>query len=283
MAYRVLELTLVSAVDLKKVTRLSRMRVYAVASISGGDPRIPTHCTNADRTGGCSPTWNVVFHYPIPAAADTRGLALHVLLRAERAVFGDRDVGEVFVPLDELLAGTDVGETRSVSYQVRRPHTGRAQGVIYFCYKFADVPAAGIKQGHQHANKEVRDTEKAACEAAMAAPPVVTAYPPQPHAMPAPARYPPVTYGSRYPGYPPQPYGSAAPSPYGYNVAAPQYGYEAPPPMAVPGRKQGGGMGMGLGLGLLGGAVGGMMVGDMMGDMEADAAYDAGFNDGLEF
>ncbi|KAL6597732.1 hypothetical protein ACP70R_046537 [Stipagrostis hirtigluma subsp. patula] len=283
MAYRVLELTLLSAVDLKKVTLLSRMRVYAFASISGGDPRMPTHCTNADRAGGCSPSWNAVFHFPIPAAADTRGLALHVLLRAERAVLGDRDVGEVFVPLDDLLAGADKdGAPRSVSYQVRRPHTGRAHGALYFCYKFTDIPAVGITMDTKEVQyaKDKQDVEKAAAGGAMAAP--VTAYPP-PQAT---AAYPPATYGSRYPGYPPQPYAYPAPPPYGYNAAAPQpamYGYAAPPVAAPARHGGGGGMGMGLGLGLLGGAVGGMMVGDMMGDMEADAAYDAGFNDALAF
>jgi len=256
MAYRVLEVTLVSAND-----------------------------------NGCNPAWNATIHFPIPAAADTRGLALHVRLRAERAYFGDRDVGEVFVPLDDLLAGADKGGVpRPVSYQVRRPYSGRAHGVLYFCYKFTDVPAAGLpepepaeaKQG-QYA-KYVQDSEKAA-DRTMSPPP--TAYPP-PQAMPS--GYPPAQYGygSPYTAYPPhaqQPYAYAAPPPYGYGAAPhhqpAMYGYGyAPAPAPA---RHGGGMGMGLGLGLLGGAVGGMMIGEMVGDYEADAAYDAGFNDALEF
>ncbi|RLN25653.1 protein SRC2-like [Panicum miliaceum] len=251
MAYRVLEVTLVSANDLKKVTHFTRLRVYAVASIS-----------------------------------DTRGLAVHVRHRAERAYFGDRDVGEVFVPLDDLLAGADKGVVpRPVSYQVRRPHSGRAHGVLYFCYKFTDVQAAGLpepaetKQG-QYA-KYVQDSEKAA-DRTMSPP---TAYRP-PQAMSS--GYPPVQYGygSPYAAYPPhaqQPYAYAAPPAYGYNAAPhhqpAMYGYGYAPAPA----RHGGGMGMGLGLGLLGGAVGGMMIGEMVGDFEADAAYDAGFNDALEF
>ena len=289
MAYRVLEVTLVSANDLKKVTHFSRLRVYAVASISGGDPRIPTHSTLTDHVNGCNPAWNATIHFPIPAAADTRGLALHVRLRAERAYFGDRDVGEVFVPLDDLLAGADKGGVpRPVSYQVRRPYSGRAHGVLYFCYKFTDVPAAGLpepepaeaKQG-QYA-KYVQDSEKAA-DRTMSPPP--TAYPP-PQAMPS--GYPPAQYGygSPYAAYAQQPYAyAAAPAPYGYSAAPhhqpAMYGYGyAPAPAPA---RHGGGMGMGLGLGLLGGAVGGMMIGEMVGDYEADAAYDAGFNDALEF
>ncbi|KAF8660578.1 hypothetical protein HU200_057603 [Digitaria exilis] len=286
MAYRVLEVTLVSANDLKKVTLFSRMRVYAVASISGGDPRLPTHTTLTDHGNGCNPAWNATIHFPILEAADTRGLALHVRLRAERAFLGDRDVGEVFVPVDDLLAGADKGgDPRPVSYQVRRPHSHRAHGVLYFCYKFTDVPAAddiiseanSYKQGQYV--KYVKDSELAMEKNV----PPATAYPPLPQPMSSPGYPPAAQYASPYGAYPPQqPYVYAAPPPYGYSAAPPMYGYAAPPAMA-PAARNGGGMGMGLGLGLLGGAVGGMMLGEMVGDYEADAAYDAGFNDALAF
>jgi len=290
MAYRVLEVTLVSANDLKKLSVFSRPRIYAVASISGLDLRMPSHSTQADQTNGCNPAWNAVAHFPIPAAIDTRGLALHVRLCAQRVYLGDRDIGEVFVPIDDLLAGADKGgDPRPVSYQVRRPHSGRAHGVLYFCYKFTDVPAVACvpepegKQGQyaKYVLDSVNTTDKAMV------PP--TAYPPSamPSTYPPPAMspaYPPPQYGSPYPAYPPQPYAYAAPPPYGYNAATPQpamYGYAAQP-VAAP-ASHGGGMGMGLGLGLLGGAVGGMMLGEAIGDYEADAAYDAGFNDALAF
>ncbi|KAI5022156.1 hypothetical protein ZWY2020_058886 [Hordeum vulgare] len=55
MAYRVLEVTLISAKDLKKVTVFSKMRVYAVVSISGGDPRTPTHRTHSTGTAVGTP------------------------------------------------------------------------------------------------------------------------------------------------------------------------------------------------------------------------------------
>ncbi|XP_015694034.1 protein SRC2-like [Oryza brachyantha] len=294
MAYRVLELTLVSASDLKKVTLFSRMRVYAVACISGSNVPMPMHGTHADRRGGRSPSWNTVLHLPIPAhGADTRGLALHVQLRCNRAFGGHRDVGDVFVPLDDLLAGAQGGggaEPKSASYQVRRPMSGRPHGVLYFCYRITDVKPAleAVDAASAASTTEaqyamyVPDSEKA-MEKSMTP---VTAYPP-PNA--AAAAYPPVApYGAPYGGgYPPQqPYGyPAPPPPYAYSAAPPPaatYGY-AGPPQQQPARQKGGSMGMGLGLGLLGGAVGGMMVGEMVGDMEADAAYDAGFNDALEF
>jgi hypothetical protein len=283
MAYRVLEVTLVSANDLKKVSLFSRTRIYAVASISGFDLRIPSHSTQADHSNGCNPCWNAVVHFPIPAAADTRGLALHVRLRAQRLYLGDRDIGEVFVPIDDLLAGADKGgDPRPVSYQVRRPHSGRAHGVLYFCYKFTEVPAVSCvsepeSKQVQYAKKYVQDS-KNTTDKTMVPP---TVYPP-PQAMAS--AYPPPQYCSPYAAYPRQPYGYPAPPPYGYNAASPQpamYNYAAQP-VAAPAR-HGGGMGMGLGLGLLGGAVGGMMLGEAIGDYETDAAYDAGFNDALAF
>uniref|UniRef100_A0A0D9V119 C2 domain-containing protein n=1 Tax=Leersia perrieri TaxID=77586 RepID=A0A0D9V119_9ORYZ len=277
--YRVLELTLVSASDLKKVTLFSRMRVYAVASISGSNVPMPMHGTHADRKGGRNPAWNTVLHFPVPA--DTRGLALHVQLCAHRAFGGSRDVGDVFVPLDDLLAAASShahhdAEPKPASYQVRRPVSGRAHGTLYFCYRFTDVKPPSV---YLSAESE-KTTEKNVSSASP-----VTAYPPPPSSGAAVAYPPVVPYGAPYGGYPPPPqqYGgyAAPPPPYGYSAAPEQpatYGYAA-----APARKGGSGMGMGLGLGLLGGAVGGMMVGEMVGDMEADAAYDAGFNDALEF
>jgi hypothetical protein len=278
MAYQILNLTLISACDLKKVTFFSRMRVYAVASISGGDPRMPTLGTQVDFHGGRNPTWNATLQLPIPTSTDTRGLALHVWLRARAHFFGHRDVGEVFVPLNDLLSGAeDGGDPKTMSYQVRRPVSGRAHGVIYFSYRFTDANAdqAAPPIADQYAKYPGGDPDMAGAKAM--AP--VTAYP-QPQAYP-PSSAP---YGAPYMAYPPQPYGYASPPPYGYNAApAPAMCGYAPPPIAVPAR-HGGGMGVGLGLGLLGGAVGGMMLGEAIGELEADdAAYDAGFNDGLSF
>jgi hypothetical protein len=50
MAYKVLEVTLISAKDLKRLTLFTKMRMYVVASISGGDSRVPTHRTYCQET-----------------------------------------------------------------------------------------------------------------------------------------------------------------------------------------------------------------------------------------
>ncbi|KAM0841976.1 hypothetical protein ACQ4PT_058670 [Festuca glaucescens] len=252
MAYRVLEVTLISAKDLKKVTVFSKMRVYAVASISGGDPRTPTHRTHSDRHGGRNPMWHAPLRFPIPIAADPRGLALHVLLRSERS-FGDRDVGEVLIPVEDLFAAASpAGEHRHFSYQVRRPMSGRKRGVLHISYSLTDAPATSTVAPGDARNAMVKG---GAADA-------VTAYPPSyQHAVPPPYGYQhhPYGYGPSY-GY-----GSAAAAPYGYGA-----------PSAAPARhddSSGGGMASGFGMGLLGAAVGGMMlgIGEGVGDMIADS------------
>ncbi|OAY72577.1 Protein SRC2 [Ananas comosus] len=286
MAFRTLEVTLISAKDLKKVNIFTKMEVYAIASISGGDPRA-RHRTAVDRNGGRSPTWNATLCFAIPAAALDPRLALHVLLRSER-ILGDRDVGEVFVPLMELLdssstASADATETKFVSYQVRRPTSGKPKGVLNLSYKVSDVTtppaeaATATLVGQSDSTKGAESSKP------------VTAYPvPAAAAYSAPRAYPTaaVPYAAP-PGY--AAYGYAVPPGYGYGAPPPAAGYgygygAAPPPTAGyaarPAQPRTGNFGMGLGAGLLGGALGGLLIGDMMADA---VAYDAGFNDAIDF
>lgn len=244
MAYRVLEVTLISAKDLKKVTVFSRMRVYAVASISGGDPRMPMHRTHTDQERGRSPMWHAPLRFSIPAGADPRGLALHVLLRAERA-FGDRDVGEVFVPVQDLIsAAPDDGEHRHLSYQVRRPVSGLKGGVLHISYKLFDAPATTPDaQYMQDAAKQPPKGVDAVTAYPTASARSGAAYPPY-------HRHQSMPYGSAYTDA----YAHHHHHPYGYDAApdVPPYGHSAP-------ARHGGGMGAALGLGLLGGAVSGIV------------------------
>ncbi|PUZ64042.1 hypothetical protein GQ55_3G112500 [Panicum hallii var. hallii] len=261
MSYQVLEVTLISAKDLKRVTFFTKMRVYAVASISGGDPRLPTHRTYADREGGRNPMWHAPLRFTIPPAADPRGLALHVLLRAERS-FGDRDVGEVFVPVRDLAAAApEGGEQRHLSYQVRRPDSGRKRGVLHISYRLTDAPAPDAAGPYNAAHKFVQDPVTSERHHNHKGASAITAYPVGPRSAPP---YGP-TYGGAYPHH----------HQYGYGA----YGYGGN--CAGPAARAGEGMGTGLGLGLLGGAVGGLMIGDMIADREVDGAYDGGFMDGV--
>ncbi|NP_001308372.1 Protein SRC2 [Zea mays] len=315
---RPLELTLISAKDLKDVNLLSKMEVYAVASLSG-DPRSRQRI-QADRAGGRNPTWNATLRFAVPATGASS--SLHILLRAERAL-GDRDVGEVHIPLSELLSGAPDGPVpaKFVAYQVRKISSGKPQGVLNLSYRLGEVTQTTGANGYAPA--QAAYTQAAAYPPTSAYQPPsgkADTYPPpsgKADAYPPPAAYPPAAKADGYPppggAYPPAagkpakagepvtaypaagpstaaPY-AAPPSQYGgYGYPPPQaaaYGYP-PPPQAGYGYQQQpkkkNNFGMGLGAGLLGGAVGGLLVGDMISDSSAyDAGYDAGFDDGGGF
>ncbi|CAN0855802.1 Protein SRC2 [Linum grandiflorum] len=282
-----LEINLVSAQRLKNVNLVSKMDVYAVVSISG-DPNHPSDqsaTSPVDRTGGDNPSWNFPVKFTVDAAAaEQNRLSLVVKLRCERGLLGDKDVGEVVVPIKELLNGGR--GLQFVSYQIRRP-SGKSGGELTLSYKFDD-------QSTSHAAKlEVIKSDEPAISAypAVVMGPTSTSYggayppPPPPPAVAAGYGYPPPP-PPQYVGYPP-----AAPAGYGYypppgpaGYGYPPvhgYGYGYPPQVVQPQQQQKKNkFGMGLGAGLLGGALGGLLIGDAVSDVAAyDAGYDSGFAD----
>lgn len=91
MAHRALDLTLISAQELKNVNLISKLHVYAVVSLSG-DMRTRQR-TPTDWHGSENPIWNHTFHFLIPADGDSASrLSINVLLRAER-MLSDREIG----------------------------------------------------------------------------------------------------------------------------------------------------------------------------------------------
>ncbi|KAK8949311.1 hypothetical protein KSP39_PZI005463 [Platanthera zijinensis] len=288
MAYRTLELTLISAKDLNNVNIFSKMDVYAVVTIAG-DPRTQQR-TPIDRNGGKNPSWNASLRFPVPSDPSAAGqLVIDVVIRSDR-VFGDRDIGEVHIPLKEFLEGDKEG-SRFVSYQVRKPRSGKAKGVLNLSYKFVDLPATAAPPPPPPAGNTYPPPawEKAqnGNEPVMAYPAAGasgSAYPPS---YPPAGGYPPYPPQGGYPAYPQHPpqtsgYGYGAPPPqgYGYGAPPPGYGYGAPPPgyggAAYPPKNNKNNLGLGLGAGLIGGAIGGMLIGDMISD-------DGGFGDGFGF
>ncbi|XP_037481258.1 protein SRC2-like [Triticum dicoccoides] len=153
MAHRVLELTLVSARDLPNVNLFSGMQVYAVASVYG-DPRTRQR-TLTDRDGETDPAWNHTVWFAVSPTAAAAGRAyLHVLLRTERYFagsfgFGDRDVGEVFILVADLLAGACAagGGTpwRCASYPVRKAQSNRHCGTLSIAYRLGPVVAPPLE------------------------------------------------------------------------------------------------------------------------------------------
>ncbi|KAM3403682.1 hypothetical protein ACQJBY_007039 [Aegilops geniculata] len=190
MASRTVDVTLVSARDLRDVNLVSKMEVYAVVYLAG-DP-ISRERVLADRTGGRNPTWNATVRVTVPASGSGSG-ALRVLLRTERPL-GDRDVGEVILPLTEILAGAGdepTGATQG-AYKVRKVGSSKVHGVLNLSYKLGGVihPPAGQYQ-------QVGATGYLAAAAA----PYASAPPPQqlsyPYPCPPPTMVRPLRISSR--------------------------------------------------------------------------------------
>ena len=134
MEYRTLDITLQSARDLNNVNLISKMDVYAVVSISGGDKSSNQKTrTPVDHDGNASPTWNFQMSFKLDEAAlQTNRLTLDFKLVCERAL-GDKDVGAVSVPIKELFDTPDKAAEgqQFVSYQVRKP-SGKPKGQLSF-------------------------------------------------------------------------------------------------------------------------------------------------------
>ncbi|KAF6135987.1 hypothetical protein GIB67_006879 [Kingdonia uniflora] len=302
-SYRPLEITVISAKDLKDVNLFSKMDVYSVVSIVG-DARSKQR-TPVDKNCGSNPNWNFTVKFTIDEAMAKQNRSILLFqIRAEGSL-GDKDIGEVQVPVKELFDG--FGEAKVpqfVSYQVRKS-SGKAKGVLNFSYKFGEKNPTFAPAPTHFAGAAVTKLSKGDDEPVTAYPAAVgtsTSYPqqrPYPPPLPQagqyppegkypPAGYPPPQPGYGYPpqqqqgyGYPPQQQGYGYPPPqqgYGYGYPPPQQGYGYPPQKPPKKNK----MGMGLGAGLLGGALGGLLIGDMISDA-GDSGYDGGFDDGGGF
>lgn len=286
MEYRTLEINVISAKDLKDVNLISKMDVYVVVSING-DSRSKQK-TPVDRDGGTNPTWNFPMKFTVDeSAAQQNRLTLSFKLRCERTL-GDKDIGEVNVPIKELL--DPAGESKPiqfVSYQVRKP-SGKPKGELNLSYKFGEK---SMSQSVTKAQEPVMAYPPAASVVPKADEPV-TAYPAgvaaSSSAYPPVGAYPPPPAGYGYPPQQPPPPGYGyppPPAPAGYGYPPPQAGYGYPPQQGYgyqpavqkPAKKSK--FGLGMGAGLLGGVVGGLLIGDLVSDA-AGGGFDPGFDDG---
>ncbi|XP_051127861.1 protein SRC2-like [Andrographis paniculata] len=310
MEYRTLEVILQSGMDLNKVNLFTKMDVYVVVSISGGDVnQIQKTKSPVDHDGDANPNWNFPMKFTIDEALlQMNRLALNFKLICQRAL-GDKDVGDVTIPIKELLDSQSKGGAadgkKTASYQVRKP-SGKPKGQLTFSYNLSEKSTSAAT-ATAAAPPPYGSAIPFAPQSGKAEPEPVTAYPAGPSSgypptgvYPPPAGYAGPESGSHYPpppaypkpdggGYypPPPPGGYSYPPPpppgYGYPQPPAQPGYGYPPPPgygygppvqpAQPKKNKFGGLG--LGAGLLGGAIGGLLVGDMISDA---ADFDGGFD-----
>ncbi|XP_073135376.1 protein SRC2-like [Henckelia pumila] len=310
MESRSLEIELQYAKDLNKVNLITKMDVYVVVSISGGDKNSKQKTkSTVDHDGDANPTWNFPMKFTVDEAALKQNrLTLDFKLVCERAL-GDKDVGEVHVPVKELFDSTAKGEGKQIlSYQVKKP-SGKPKGQLTFAYKFGERTAAALPYAAENVLAHQVDGEPMTAYPAGSSapyPPLATGVYPPPVAAysagasseaaghyPPPAGYLP-SNGAPSPGvYPPPPgmylpppppppglYPPPPPPQQGYAYPPhPGYGYPPQPGYVYPPQQQPkkNKFGLGLGAGLVGGAVGGLLVGDMVSDA-ADFDCGGGFD-----
>ncbi|KAL7597108.1 hypothetical protein Lser_V15G27973 [Lactuca serriola] len=260
MEYRTLDLTLVSAKGIKKASLIGKPDVYAVVYISGARSNQKLR-TPVDKDGGSDPTWNFPLSFTVDEAAGLQNrLTLVVKIKAV-GIFSDKNLGEVRVPIKELLEGVSIeGKTQQlVSYQVRTK-SGKTKGFLSFSYKFgekfsgkAEEPVTAYPPGMAVGSSSAYAQPYGAAAAAGGYyQPPATGYPHQPQTGYAYQHQQQPGYG----GYPPPP-------PPGYGGYPPQQGYGNPAVQQPPKKSK---FGMGLGAGLLGGALGGLLIGDIVSD-----------------
>lgn len=270
MEYRLLEITLISAKGLRNVKHFSKMDVYVVVTISG-NPRTKQK-TPVNQNGGTNPTWNFPMQFIIDEmSAQANCLDLIFQLRCDRTIRGDKDIGEVHVPIKEILNVEDNGNSgKLITYQVRKP-SGKIKGELNFSYKFSDkvIGVGGVTNQVDVPVTAYPPSRPCPVQTAVADVNPAGGYPP--------AGYPPpVQPPAVYPA--PPPYGgywqTQVPVGQGYPQSVTGYGY--PPVQQVEEDK------IGLGLeAVLAGLIGGLLIGEMLSDAAPyDAECDAGFDDG---
>ena len=140
MECKVLDITINSAKDLQDVNLFFKMEVYAVVSIQDFNIIKDDTCmkiTHIDKDCGRNPEWNSPMKFYVNTFASQQNrLDLVVELKADKKL-GNKDIGEVRVPMKELLESFgESNNEKSVSYSVITP-SGEAKGLLYFTYKFS--------------------------------------------------------------------------------------------------------------------------------------------------
>ncbi|CAK7344813.1 unnamed protein product [Dovyalis caffra] len=142
-----MELKLMYCTDLNAFNFFQKLLVYVLVSIvSDDDPdkkalelQKQQQRTPTDNEGDGNPEWNHEMHFDLTEVSfqDCDHLFVHFDLRHEGLYFGDKTIGEVRVPLKDLIQEAN-GIVRFLSYEVRTPD-GKPNGVLNFSCKVKNI------------------------------------------------------------------------------------------------------------------------------------------------
>ena len=144
MAYRTLKLQIQSAQALRYTNYIRGMRTYAYVFICDGNDNCISHKakTDKDRDGDTNPKWNfdVMFSIDIPRA-EQHSLTLVVKLMSHHSARPDTLIGEVRVPITELLEwfGDAAEDVHKVVNRYVVTSKGVEQGTLAFSYNFGNT------------------------------------------------------------------------------------------------------------------------------------------------
>ncbi|KAL8251667.1 hypothetical protein R6Q59_035360 [Mikania micrantha] len=128
-----LDINVISASGLKNVNLFMKMSVYVVVSLISGNSIIKhkTHVSNGNR----NPRWSHMIQFLVQESTILNSTLLFAL--HSKRVLGNRIIGEVSIPVRELLENVLGSETNEhiVEYQVRSIR-GKARGSLTFSHKF---------------------------------------------------------------------------------------------------------------------------------------------------
>ncbi|KAK9276837.1 hypothetical protein L1049_006374 [Liquidambar formosana] len=141
MEWSSIELKVMSCRNVKAFNFFQKLSVYVVVSILEDDKKqrkqkpLQRQKTGIDKDGDGNPEWNHVIHFDLKGIC----LPLHHLflkfhLRCDGIVYGNKTIGQVTVPLKDLILHHSNGDVRFLSYQVTTAH-GKPNGVFKFSYK----------------------------------------------------------------------------------------------------------------------------------------------------
>ncbi|KAI7995023.1 hypothetical protein LOK49_LG11G00193 [Camellia lanceoleosa] len=201
--YRNLQIKSISAKGLERVNLSgNKMEAYAYVLISGSGKQR----TVVDRVGDTNPTWNGTMNFMVEEESAEDQILMFELCCCEPNG-GDKDIGEVFVNVKDLMGPIE----GSLTYHVLRTPPGNPKGKLNFMYEWGDQVAGAVLTPPTPPTPPP--------------PPAFTAYnpPPPPYAAAAAAT------GQYLPYPPPAPVmlmGPLPPGSYGYPLPPqPGYGY----------------------------------------------------------
>ncbi|KAJ6764086.1 INGRESSION PROTEIN FIC1 [Salix purpurea] len=151
-----MEIKVMYCKDVSSFNFFQKLLVYVLVSIvrNDGDPdKKPLELqkqqrrTPTDKEAEGDPEWNHPMHFDLSEVSfqDRDNLFIHFDLCHEGLYFGDKIIGEVRVPLKDLIQEAN-GIARFVSYEVRTPD-GKPNGMLNFSCKVKNMGANSSQTG----------------------------------------------------------------------------------------------------------------------------------------